>query len=128
MENEEKIVAEIGEQQEEVVINDEPEVKEESEKQEETEKQKENKEEFDIKSNRKVRDKPYIKGETLKHTDLKRWNGEGRAKFDKVYSSGLPAGTEVKIFAVKDGWGQIYSQNSHGWINLEDIKITWIYK
>lgn len=38
MENEEKIVAEIGEQQEEVVINDEPEVKEESEKQEETDK------------------------------------------------------------------------------------------
>ena len=30
--------------------------------------------------------------------------------------------------AVKDVWGQIYSQNSHGWINLEDIKITWIYK
>lgn len=122
MENEEKIVAEIGEQQEEVVINDEP------EEVEETEKQKENKEEFDIKSNRKVRNKPYIKGETLKHVDLKRWNGKGRAKFDKVYSSGLPAGTEVKIFAVKDGWGQIYSQNSHGWINLEDIKITWIYK
>ena len=122
MENEEKIVAEIGEQQEEVVINEEP------EEVEETEKQKENKEEFDIKSNRKVRNKPYIKGETLKHTDLKRWNGKGRAKFDKVYSSGLPAGTEVKIFAVKDGWGQIYSQNSHGWINLEDIKITWIYK
>lgn len=41
MDNKEKIVAEIGEQQEEVVINDEPEVKEGSEKQEETEKQKE---------------------------------------------------------------------------------------
>lgn len=122
MENEEKIVAEIGEQQEEVVINDEPEIKEE------TEKQIEKKDEFDIKSNRKVRNKPYIKGETLRHADLKRWNGKGRVKFDKVYSSGLPAGTEVKIFAVKDGWGQIYSQNSHGWINLEDIKITWIYK
>lgn len=122
MENEEKIIAEIGEQQKEVVINEEP------EEVEETEKQKENKEEFDIKSNRKVRNKPYIKGETLRHVDLKRWNGKGKAKFDKVYSSGLPAGTEVKIFAVKDGWGQIYSQNSHGWINLEDIKITWIYK
>lgn len=91
---------------------------------EETEKEEENKEKFDIKSNRKTRKNPYIKGETLKHTDLKRWDGKGRAKFDKVYSSGLPAGTEVKIFAVKDGWGQIYSQNSHGWLNLEDIKIT----